>query len=140
MVNKQYNVQSLNKKSNRSNQHNSSASSSPTSVSPATPRSNRNVTVISSIPNPHNQYNINNLNALSTDILNSAHHQQKTVYGRNISYRNDGFDLVDNCDNNKISNVDDEQNELTINDIGRFQYILQMDREMVSETKLENKI
>lgn len=138
MVNKQYNVQILNKKS-KQNQ---------------SPPPNRNVTVISSIPNPQQQsYNITN-NRLSTDILNSAHQQkhssatanthfqpqpdkEQNVFGRNITYRNDDFDLVDNCDENSKSGDSsltriEQHKDLSINDIGRFQYILQMDREMVS--------
>lgn len=132
MVNKQYNVQSLNKKSKRNQ----------------SPPPNRSVTIISSYPSPQQSaYNINsNLNRLSTDILSSAQQQQaanhaSSAFDRSFTYRHDDFDVVDSADEiskcGSYSSANEQlathpQSDLSINDIGRFQYILQMDREMVS--------
>lgn len=76
--------------------------------------------VISSAPNP------SNLSGADSNENNCS----QSVYGRNITYvHNDDFGVCDeNCE--RLNHKD-----LSINDIGRFQYILQMDREMVSLTK-----
>lgn len=113
MVNKQYNVQSAKKSKNYS------------------PPPNRNsVTVISSAPNPvaDVQKSFNNLDRNNEAVRTERHpNQQHSVYGQNITYvHNDEFDICDdNCE--RLNHKD-----LSIKDIGRFQYILQMDREMVS--------
>lgn len=107
MVNKQYNIQSTKKSKNYS------------------PPPNRCSTVISSAPNPTSTVLLagNNLDSLSEENNSS-----QSVYGRNITYlSSDHFGISD--DNFEGLN---NQN-VSINDIGRFQYILQMDREMVSE-------
>lgn len=125
MVNKQYTVQSVRKKSGNQ--------SSP----PPPPPPTRNVTVISSIPNPQQKYKVNNISGLSTDILNSAHLQefpQSSVYGRNITYQNEDYTMMDPMDNDADSTR--TSSVKTINDIGRFQYILQMDREIVSRPNI----
>ncbi len=82
------------------------------------PPPNRSVSVISSAPNP------SNLSAVDT-ISNESNNTQ-SVYGQNITFvHNDDFGVCDeNCE--RLNHKD-----LSINDIGRFQYILQMDREMV---------
>lgn len=83
------------------------------------PPPNRSASVISSAPNPSN---ISAANSISNEN-NCA----QSDYGRNITYvHNDDFGVCDeNCE--RLNHKD-----LSINDIGRFQYILQMDREMVS--------
>lgn len=139
MVNKQYNVQSLNKnKSNNNNNHNNNRSS---------------ITVISTIPPNLNsqqqqqpQQPLNNNN----NLAHNDRHQSSIIsaFERNITqqyfHHSDTNDLVDRSDNiidpfdiDPIASINssvigDSHKQLSINDIGRFQYILQMDREMVS--------
>lgn len=148
MVNKQYNVQNSNK--NKTKNHNQTAAI------------NQSITAISNIINPNQQTistNNNNLQANDNHQTKSAFEKNITQQYYNDSI--DTFDLVDgnrSRDNNNISsNIVDHNNgnvksniivstdnslsasnesnshtHLSINDIGRFQYILQMDREMVS--------
>lgn len=94
MVNKQYNVQGLNKKLKQRN----------TMPVPTSPTSTTN--------------------AYLSDTNDSV-------------FQNDDFDVIDNCDvdtskigGSSISSIEHHK-DLSINDIGRFQYILQMDRELV---------
>lgn len=93
MVNKQYNVQGLNKKMKQRN----------TMPAPTSPTSTTNAYL-----------------SKSNDSV----------------FQNDDFDVVDNCDvdtskiGSSISSIEHHK-DLSINDIGRFQYILQMDRELV---------
>lgn len=103
MVNKQYNIQGSKKAKNNNN----------------SPPPNRSASVISSAPNPLNSY--------GTASSSNENNCSESVYGRNITYiHNDDFGVCDeNCE--RLNHKD-----LSINDIGRFQYILQMDREMVS--------
>lgn len=94
MVNKQYNVQGLNKKLKQQN---------------------------SSPPLPPTTTHIHMSNADDSG-----------------AFHNDDFDVIDHSDDNtsKIGSSlssNDHHKDLSINDIGRFQYILQMDRELVSE-------
>lgn len=92
------------------------------------PPPNRSVSVISSAPNP------SNLSAV--DTMSSENDCSQSVYGQNITYvHNDDFGVCDeNCE--RLNHKD-----LSINDIGRFQYILQMDREMVSyEYRMSRKV
>lgn len=94
MVNKQYNVQGLNKKLKQ--QH------STPSQPPAT---------------------------TTTHV-----HMSNTI---DRAFQNDDFDVIDHSDDytSKIGSSlssDELHKDLSINDIGRFQYILQMDRELVS--------
>ncbi|KAG4078593.1 hypothetical protein HA402_003240 [Bradysia odoriphaga] len=79
------------------------------------PPPNRNVSVISNAPNP------SNLSSADSNENNCS----QSVYEQNITYvHNDDFGVCDeNCE--RLNHKD-----LSINDIGRFQYILQMDREM----------
>lgn len=118
MVNKQYNVQSSKK------------------LKTYSPPPNRSVSEISSAPNPTNSGN--NLDTISEEnnsklflAQNSLKHQKKqsSAYGKNLTtylqHNSDEFDICDdNCE--RLNHKD-----LSIKDIGRFQYILQMDREMV---------
>lgn len=83
------------------------------------PPPNRSASVISSAPNPSN--------LSGEDSISNENNCSQSVYGRNITYvHDDDFGVCDeNCE--RLNHKD-----LSINDIGRFQYILQMDREMVS--------
>lgn len=90
MVNKQYNVQGLNKKLKQRN----------LMPAPTTPT-----------------------NAYLSNTYDSA-------------FQNDDFDVIDHCDDDtsKIGSSlssNEHNKDLSINDIERFQYILQMDRELV---------
>lgn len=96
MVNKQYNVQGLNKKLKQQN-------STPPPLPPTAATTNGH---------------------LANTNEDSAFH-------------NDDFDVIDHSDDNtsKIGSSlgsNEHHKDLSINDIGRFQYILQMDRELVS--------
>lgn len=137
MVNKQYNVQSLNKNKSNNNNHNHTSS----------------ITVISTIPPNLNsqQQPLNNNN--NNNLAHSDRHQSPIIsaFERNITqqyfHHSDTYDLVDGTDNiidstdiDPIASINssvigDSHKQLSINDIGRFQYILQMDREMVSFEK-----
>ena len=119
MVNKQYNV---NKTKNHS------------------PPPLRSHPVVSSQPNPLSSLQSNgggngghlkenNVEFLSEEV-------KQNVYGRNIAFYNNSRDAVrDDINDDKNINYNNDRlsvKDLTISDIGRFQYILQMDREMVS--------
>lgn len=137
MVNKQYNVQNLNKNKNANK---------------------TSITVISTIPN------LNQSSLLSPTTKNSSlSDSHQSPFERNITqqqqhYYNadaDAYDIVDDDEDeqNGTYNIDssdidpiasinssvigatthDSHKNLSINDIGRFQYILQMDREMVRD-------
>lgn len=129
MVNKQYTVQNVIRKSPTEMVDGNTA---PDGAAGASKSSNRNdIAVISRIPNPQQKYSSN----LSTDVLKSSHAQeiQPGVFGRNLAiYNDDEYAVADN-DDDRGSN--ETSKEMCISDIGRFQYILQMDREMVSEQK-----
>lgn len=129
MVNKQYTVQNVIRKSPVDNMDGCATSASATTSSAHNSNNNRNDTaVISRIPNPQQKFNSN----LSTDVLKSSHAQeiQPGVFGRNLAiYHDDGYVLADNDDDRGSNST---SKEMCISDIGRFQYILQMDREMVS--------
>lgn len=130
MVNKQYNVHSLNKKS----KHQQSRLPS-----------ERDIAVLSSVPNQQSQnsYNIAGSRAPANNFKQSHYHSSSpdnhstssnATYGQNISLNAD-FDILDNYADGNCKNGlhdPDKKTELTINDIERFQYILQMDREMVN--------
>lgn len=149
MVNKQYNVQSLNKnKSNNNNNHNNHNHTS-------------SITLISTVPPNLNsqqqlsqpQQSLNNNNNLAN---NNDRHQSPIIsaFEHNITqqyfHHSDTYDLVDGTDNiidssdiDPIASINssvigDSHKQLSINDIGRFQYILQMDREMVSLEKTKS--
>lgn len=136
MVNKHYNVQGLNKKLKQQN---------------ASPPPQNHISSIP-IPNPkqqqqqqhqhHQSYEASKIRQ-STDATslqsNQASIGNDSAFGRNITYNNDDFDVIDHSDDNtsKIGgssslSSNDQHKDLSINDIGRFQYILQMDRELVS--------
>lgn len=91
------------------------------------PPPNRSASVISSAPNPSN--------LSGEDSISNENNCSQSVYGRNITYvHDDDFGVCDeNCE--RLNHKD-----LSINDIGRFQYILQMDREMVSFWQQKKKI
>lgn len=148
MVNKQYNLQSLNKnKSNNNNNHNHNHTSSITVISTIPP--NLNSQQQQSQPQPHSQQPLNNNN----NFAQNDKHQSSIIsaFERNITqqyfHHSDTYDLVDGTDNiidssdiDPIASINssvigDSHKQLSINDIGRFQYILQMDREMVSFKK-----
>lgn len=143
MVNKQYNVQSLNKnKSNNNNNHNHNRTSSITVISTIPPNLN-------SQQQPSQTQPLNNNN----NLAHNDRHQSSIIsaFERNITqqyfHHSDTYDLVDGTDNiidssdiDPIASINssvigDSHKQLSINDIGRFQYILQMDREMVSFEK-----
>lgn len=139
MVNKQYNVQSLTKnKTKNSSNHNDAQTIK------------QNITVI-----PPNETHVN----ASTGAPDLYHSQN--AFERNISHQfynglNETFDFIDgNFDkmtpndsmadhikNSSAAGATDgdsqSQKHLSINDIGRFQYILQMDREMVRQIFMQN--
>lgn len=99
MVNKQYNVQGLNKKLKQQN------SSSP--------------------PPP------------TTSHIHLSSGSGGDGGTDDSAFQNDDFDVIDHSDDNtsKIGSSlssNEQHKDLSINDIGRFQYILQMDRELVS--------
>lgn len=141
MVNKQYNVQSLNKKIKQESKR-----SSP-------PSTNRQITVLASLPNyqSQNSYNVQRNSIGHYHLQNQCDNLSDTnsTYGQNITL-NTHFDFVDSGNDEKSLPYDDanvvehhqlqqssgvvrNKKDLTINDIERFQYILQMDREMVSK-------
>lgn len=142
MVNKQYNVQGLNKKSKHKQSNRTSSSLSPSDAKRA------GVTVLSSVANqqhtPHS-YDINGSRTVSSFFKNLHHHRAPLdqsasldeTYDQNISL-NANFDILyNNCFDGDINHENstrdtDKRKELTINDIERFQYIVQMDREMVN--------
>lgn len=134
MVNKQYNVQSLTKnktKNSKSNQNDAQTLK-------------QTITVIPNEPTVNGSSGANDT------------YQSQNAFERNITHQfyhglNDTFDLIDgNFDKIHMTTSNDSmadivkssiagatdgdsqsQKQLSINDIGRFQYILQMDREMV---------
>lgn len=134
MVNKQYNIQNSKKSKNRS------------------PPPNRNVSVISNVPNPssiHTSMPSNSLDSISEE--NNYRQQQNNVGKNNVnnsaaasefgknnnSYLNNITNTTSVNDDYGISddnssNCDRLATTTSIHDIGRFQYILQMDREIVS--------
>lgn len=139
MVNKQYNVQSLTKNKTKNSSNHSDAQTI-----------KQNITVI-----PPNETHVN----ASTGAPDS--YQSQNAFERNISHQfyhglNDTFDFIDgNFDkmtpndsmadhikNSSAAGATDgdsqSQKHLSINDIGRFQYILQMDREMVRQIFMQN--
>lgn len=147
MVNKQYNVQSLNK--NKSNNNNNNHTSSITVISTIPPNLNLQQQQQSqSQSQSQQQLNNNNNNLAYNDKPRSA---IISAFERNITqqyfHHSDTYDLVDGTDNiidssdiDPISSINssvigDSHKQLSIDDIGRFQYILQMDREMVSFEK-----
>lgn len=139
MVNKQYNVQSLTKnKTKNSSNHNDAQTIK------------QNITVI-----PSNETHVN------ASIGAPDLYQSQNAFERNISHQfyhglNDTFDFIDGNFDKMTSNdsmadhiknssaagaTDSDsqsQKQLSINDIGRFQYILQMDREMVRQICIQN--
>lgn len=133
MVNKQYNVQSLGKnKTKNSNQIDAQTLKQTITVIP-------------------NETNVNSSNG-----ANDIHQSPQNVFERNITQQfyysltdsldgnfdnkhsfgdNSMEDTVKNSNNTGATDSDSQsQKHLSISDIGRFQYILQMDREMVCKT------
>lgn len=123
MVNKQYNIQNAKKSKNRS------------------PPPNRNITVISNVPNPSTGGPMTA--ASSLDSISEENNFRQNVkkssaaFGRsNISYLHNNTTVTDDygVSDDSASNCDrlpSAEHNTSIHDIGRFQYILQMDREMV---------
>lgn len=131
MVNKQYNVQSLGKNKTK-NSNNIDAQTL-----------KQTITVI-----PNETINVNSSNG-----ANDSYQSQQNAFERNITQQFyysitdslDGHfdnkhiggddsmgDIVKNSNSTGATDADSQsQKHLSINDIGRFQYILQMDREMV---------
>jgi len=95
-------------------------------------------TVVATIPNLSNS---NNLDSISEEapivgcgVVTTS--PAGTTYATNLAYHSDHMRIDDHDKHNKITteNCDDIHlfnKDLTISDIGRFQYILQMDRETV---------
>lgn len=129
MVNKQYTVQNVIRKSPTEMTDGGPSLATATIATTSKSSTNRNnITVISRIPNPQQKYS----SGMSTDVLKSSHAQeiQPGVFGRNLTtYRDDEYAMADNDDDRGSNGT---SKEMCISDIGRFQYILQMDREMVS--------
>ncbi|GAB0097869.1 hypothetical protein DMENIID0001_135480 [Sergentomyia squamirostris] len=102
MVNKQYNVQ------------NSKAGK----VKNYSPPPKRDLSAISTVPNPL----LNNLDSADVEP-----HSLSNVYVKNINE-----DYASECPGEDRFNCERvSAKELSMSDIGRFQYILQMDKEMV---------
>lgn len=122
MVNKQYNIQNSKKSKNRS------------------PPPNRNVSVISNVPNPsiNTIMSSNSLESISEEnnyrqknINSEAGEKNKNSYLNNNTTVIDDYTITDGNNSNC-----DRLATTSIHDIGRFQYILQMDREIVSHIEL----
>lgn len=114
MVNKQYNIQKGGKEPKKY--------SPPPSL-----RSALNIPLVSSQPNPMQ---------IATNVsLDPAQEQTEksatTVYGRNITYYND-----DSLDNGEHLTVKD----LSISDIGRFQYVLPVEEKQLVSTIMRKSI
>lgn len=127
MVNKQYNVQNLNKnKTKNLNQIDAQTL-------------NSSITVI---PNDTNE-SYQSQNAFERNITQQFYHSLNDSLDEHfdIKHSMDGDDsMADIVKNNITRDATDSdsqsQKHLSINDIGRFQYILQMDREMVSSKRI----
>lgn len=128
MVNKQYNIHNTSVK-------NKSKSASPADDSDYTPSAfERNIT---------QHYYQDNSDAFS-DLLddNCGDHKAATLSVQSVQPEQRSiFNVIATTDDHLITTTSvttntsldsDSQKPLSINDIGRFQYILQMDREMVS--------
>lgn len=82
-----------------------------------------------------NQLTTNNINYLDTIT-----EEKKVSIRKNVQHLHPQreqkpiYEMVQNCDELNSTEIMGSDNSITINDIGRFQYILQMDREMVSIT------
>lgn len=118
MVNKQYNVQSIQQKAN--------GYSPPPNHKTTTSTSS----VISQVPNPlgtnlDQPSSILSFSSASDDISSPVN----SVYIKNITMFGDDDQ---NKETNAMTNGSEKNKDLTIEDIGRFQYILQMDRETVN--------
>lgn len=121
MVNKQYNIQNTKKPKNR-----------------LTPP---NKTVISNVPNPSNGglTTASSLDSISENNFRQNVKNASAAFGRsNISYLHNNTTVTDDygVSDDSVSDCDrlpsaQHKNDTSIHDIGRFQYILQMDREMV---------
>lgn len=120
MVNKQYNVQNLSKNKTK-NLNNIDAQTL-----------NPSITVI---PNDMND-TYQSQNAFERNITQQFYHSLNDSLDEHfdIKHTSSGDEsMADSVKNNNTGATDtDSQKHLSINDIGRFQYILQMDREMVS--------
>lgn len=125
MVNKQYTVQSGSRKSPNRGSY------------PLPP--NRNVTVLSRIPNPEQKYNVSNIDDLSVDVVKSGHGQDAPddVLDRSHPYCVEDYAIAEPSTDDDESRNTSDMKDISINDIGRFQYILQMDHEMVSRPRKE---
>lgn len=126
MVNKQYNIQNTNK--------NKSKSASPVDDSDHTQSAfERNIT---------QHYYYDNSDAFS-DLLDDNCGEKPIRVQSSNQFDHPKFSVIATTDNNLLNTAttttsttntsidSDSQKPLSINDIGRFQYILQMDREMV---------
>lgn len=136
MVNKQYNVQ---------------PTIGPKHYTP--PPSNSKIPVIQTNENvcAINSENSNDFDIITEEMQQQPHkhngqfRDRGKVYCRNIVYYNESSDdnrvvgenksgdgIINLQQNSSSGSAEESNTNLTINDIGRFQYILQMDREMVS--------
>lgn len=133
MVNKQYNVQSLGKnKTKNSNQIDAQTLKQTITVIP----NETNVNTSSSGAN--DTYQSQQQNAFERNITQQFYYSLTDSLDGNFDNNKHGIgddsmaDIVKTSNNTGATDADSQsQKHLSINDIGRFQYILQMDREMV---------
>lgn len=131
MVNKQYNVQNLSKnKTKNSNHIDTEALKQTITVIP-------NESILNGSIDANDTYQ--SQNAFERNITQQFYHSLTDsldfVDGNHNNHRMTGddsmADIVKNSGTGATDNDTQSQKHLSINDIGRFQYILQMDREMV---------
>lgn len=133
MVNKQYNVQDLSKNKIKNADHQIDSQSLKQSI-----------TVIPNESSVHGSIGSNDTyhsqNAFERNITQQYYHNLNDSadghYSKQTSCDNSMADIVKNSITGATDNDSQSQKHLSINDIGRFQYILQMDREMVSHCRL----
>lgn len=129
MVNKQYNVQNLGKNKSKNSNH------TDTEVLKQTITVIPNESILNGSIDANNTYQ--SQNAFERNITQQFYHSLNdsldSVDGNHNNHRMTGDDsMADIVKNSSTGATDNEsQKHLSINDIGRFQYILQMDREMV---------
>lgn len=119
MVNKQYNIQKAPKKF-----HHKFTKSITT---PTTNQSNISNTEKQIVRNPSPTFN---LDTISEENHHFHHHSRDKLAFNPYQEQSDYDNQVNNCEYTNTNN------EIPINSIGRFQYILQMDKEMVSPRSL----
>lgn len=123
MVNKQYNVQNLSKnKTNKNLKHID------------TEILKQSITVIPNETIVNGAHRVDDIYQTQNAFMQQYYHNltdSPDIVDGHLTGDDSMVDIVKNRNNSVTDNDSQSQKQLTINDIGRFQYILQMDREMV---------